>query len=290
MSRVAYVNGRYLAHGEAAVHIEDRGYQFADGVYDACAVLGGAIVDRDLHLDRLERSLGELRIRLPMPRRSLEVVLREVVRRNRVGDGLLYFQVTRGVARRDHAFPADAEPALVVTARSGVPGLNPRFAEEGVKVATCPDIRWSRCDIKTVSLVANVLAKQQAREAGAFEAWQVDHEGLVTEGTSSNAWIVDTDGHLVTRQADQAILNGITRRVVLGEAERLGLSFHERPFSVDEAKSAREAFLTSATSFILPVVQVDEAVIGNGKPGSIVTRLRAKYLAHALDSKEVILS
>lgn len=275
MSRIAYVNGRYVPHSEAMVHVEDRGYQFADGVYEVAAVIGGKLIDEDPHLDRLDRSLRELRIASPMARPALKVVMREVVRRNRLKTGLLYMQVTRGVARRDHPFPKNVAPALVLTAkRLTMPGQ--KAVEDGVKIITISDIRWERCDIKTVALLPNILGKQQAREAGAFEAWQVK-DGMVTEGTSTNAWIITQDGDLVTREASHAILNGITRLTILKLAEREGLKFVERSFSVEEARRAREAFISSATSFVTPVTQVDQQVIGNGKAGSFTLRLRQAY-------------
>ena len=275
MSRIAYVNGRYVPHNDAMVHVEDRGYQFADGVYEVAAVIGGKLIDEDPHLDRLDRSLRELRIAAPMARPALKVVMREVVKRNRLKTGLVYMQVTRGVARRDHPFPKNATPALVVTAkRLSMPGQ--KAVEDGVKIITVPDIRWERCDIKTVALLPNVLGKQKARESGAFEAWQV-RDGQVTEGTSTNAWIVTPDGELVTRAASNEILNGITRLTILKLAEREGLRFVERTFTVDEARRAREAFISSATSFVTPVTQVDEQVIGNGKAGSFTLRLRQAY-------------
>ncbi|MBM3599153.1 MAG: D-amino-acid transaminase [Alphaproteobacteria bacterium] len=277
MSRIAYVNGRYVPHARAQVHIEDRGYQFADGVYEVVLVYRGRLVDEDPHLDRLDRSLGELRIRRPMTRPALKSVLREVVRRNAIDTGLVYMQVTRGVTRRDHPFPAKpVRPALVVTAKRVVPASEAK-AEEGVRVITIPDIRWARCDIKTVGLLPNVLGKQQARETGAFEAWQVDAAGNVTEGTSTNAWIITRDGELVTRQASAAILNGVTRLSLLNLARAEGLRYVERPFSVDEAKSAREAFISSATSFVTPVTQIDDRVIGNGRAGTLSLKLRRLY-------------
>jgi D-alanine transaminase len=283
MSRIAYVNGRYLPHARASVHVEDRGYQFADGVYEVVALIGGRMVDEDPHLDRLERSLGELRIAMPMSRASLKLILREVARRNRIKTGLVYMQITRGVARRDHPFPKNVHPALVVTAKR----LSTQSAEAvdaGVKVITIPDIRWERCDIKSVGLLPNVLGKQKARESGAFEAWQVAKDGTVTEGTSTNAWIVTKEGELVTRPASNAILNGITRLTILKLAKEEGLTVRERAFSVAEAKGAREAFVSSATSFVTPVTQIDESVIGNGKAGSLSLRLRRAYdgfAAHA---------
>ena len=214
MSRWAYVNGRYVPHREASVHVEDRGYQFADGVYEVVLVHAGAMIDEIPHLDRLDRSLDELRIAQPMGRMALRAVLREVVRRNRIRTGLVYLQITRGVARRDHAFPTGVKPALVVTAkRLALP--REETLESGVRVVTIEDIRWQRCDIKSVSLLPNVLGKQHARENGAYEAWQIDQDGNVTEGTSSNSWIVTHDDRLLTRPASHEILNGITRQTIL---------------------------------------------------------------------------
>jgi D-alanine transaminase len=279
MSRVAYVNGRYVPHREAAVHIEDRGYQFADGIYEVTMVKDGRLVDEHLHLARLERSLRELRIARPMSEKALKFVTREVIRRNGVRNGIVYHQITRGVAPRDHAFPAQAESSIVITSRRAKP--NDKLAADGVKVITIPDIRWGRCDIKSVSLLPNILGKQQAKEQGAYEAWQVDEEGMITEGTSSNAWIVTSSGEVVTRKADNAILNGTTRLALLDIIRCEGLNFVERPFSVEEAKKAREAFTTSTTSLAMPVVQIDDTVIGNGHPGSLTERLRSAYIEHA---------
>ena len=280
MSRIAYVNGRYVPHRDARVHVEDRGYQFADGVYEVIAIHEGQFIDELPHLDRLDRSLRELRIPAPMSRPALQTAMRELVRRNGIREGIVYMQVTRGVARRDHPFPAKPpRPALVMTAaRKNRP--NPAVLEAGVRALSVPDIRWGRCDIKTVSLLPNVLAKQQAREAGAYEAWLVDADGNVTEGSSTNAWIVTRDGKLVTRPTGAEILSGITRASVLKLVREEGIELVERPFSLAEAKEAREAFVTSATSYVLPVVQIDEAVIGNGKPGSVARKLFAAYLAY----------
>ena len=278
MSRIAYVNGRYVPHARAAVHIEDRGYQFADGVYEVTAVYGGRFIDADRHLDRLERSLAELRIARPMTRRALKVVMRQMVRRNRLVNGLIYMQVTRGVAPRDHPFPMSSTNAIVLTARH-----TPLFdaaAEDGVDVITLPDIRWKRCDIKSVALLPNVLGKQEARDAGAYEAWLVDEAGYITEGTSSNAWIVTSAGELLTRHADQAILNGITRRALLDLAAAEGVKFAERAFTVAEAHAAREAFLTSSTSFVKPVARIDGHALGNGQRGSLTRKIAAYYAQH----------
>ncbi len=280
MSRIAYVNGRYLPHRHAKVHVEDRGFQFGDGVYEVVAVADRRPVDLVRHLDRLERSLAEVTIAMPMSRAALSHVLTEVLRRNRVRRGMAYVQVTRGVARREHAFPARARPTLVLTAR-GLPPQPARWLEEGVAVITLPDLRWKRCDIKAVGLLPNVLGKQRAKEAGAYEAWLVDDTGLVTEGTASNAWIVTAEGHLVTRRADAAILCGVTRLAVADLARAAGLAVEERPFAVEEAKAAREAFLTSTTSMLLPVVRIDGAPVGEGRPGPVARMLRAGYDAVA---------
>jgi D-alanine transaminase len=280
MSRVAYVDGRYQPHRLAGVHIEDRGYQFSDGVYEVLAVFDGHLVDEARHLARLERSLAELQIPAPMSERALKIVVREVVRRNGVVNGIVYVQVTRGTAPREHAFPRAAKPVLVVTSRRRR-REDPRLAADGVAVITIPDIRWQRCDVKSIALIANVLGKQRARDAGAYEAWQVDRDGLVTEGTSTNSWIVTADGELVTRQADSAILNGVTRLAIFDAVRREGFRLVERAFTVAEAKAAREAFLTSTTADLLPVVRIDDDTVGNGAPGLLTLRLRRLYLAHA---------
>jgi D-alanine transaminase len=284
MSRVACVNGQYLAHRLATVHIEDRGYQFADGVYEVMAVVGGSLLDEGPHPMRLARSLAELQIPAPMSNAALKVVIREVIRRNGVHNGIVYVQITRGVAARDHGFPNAMWPLLVVTSRRKKP-VDPRAAADGITVITVPDIRWQRCDIKSVALLRNVLGKQRAREAGAFEAWQVDRDGRVTEGTSTNAWIVTADDVVLTRQGDSAILNGVTRLAVLDIIRREGYGFVERPFSVAEAKSAREAFLTSTVVDLLPVVRIDGAAVGNGQPGPLTRKLRECYLTHAASAK-----
>ncbi|HEY7229276.1 MAG TPA: D-amino-acid transaminase [Pseudolabrys sp.] len=282
MSRIAYVNGRYLPHGQAKVAVEDRGYQFADGVYEVCEVRGGHLIDEARHMARLDRSLRELRIARPMSPSSLGIVLRETIQRNRVRDGIVYLQVTRGTARRDFPFPAEGtRPSLVVTARNSDPANLERIAGEGVSVITVPDIRWRRVDIKSVALLPNVLAKQAAREQGAREAWLVDTQGRVTEGSSSNAWIVNRDGKLITHPLGQDILPGITRSVVIDMIKAQGLPFEERTFTVEEAYQAREAFITSASQTVLPVVRIDGRPVGNGAPGLIATALRRDYHRYA---------
>lgn len=276
MSRIAYVNGRYLRHGDASVHIEDRGYQFGDGVYEVCEIRAGDLIDEIPHLDRLDRSLAELEMASPMPRAALRLVLRETVCRNRVVHGLVYLQVTRGVARRDHAFPKPGtRPAIVVTAKSINRDRLAGLAEKGVAIITCPDIRWTRVDVKSISLLPNCLAKQAARQRGAFEAWLIDRDGYVTEGASTNAWIVTEDDVLVTRQADQSILNGVTRRALADIAVSQGLTVQERPFTVAEALAAREAFITASTLSAMPVVSIDGAPVGNGSSGPVARLLRA---------------
>jgi D-alanine transaminase len=259
------------------VHVEDRGYQFADGVYEVVTIHGGRLVDEGPHLDRLDRSLGELRIPWPMSRRALRLIMRELIARNEVRNGIIYLQVTRGVAPRDHKFPDRCAPQVVMTTKRMRPYPS-QMLEDGVAVITIPDIRWARCDIKSTSLLPNCLGKQQAVEAGAYEAWQVDADGMVTEGTSTNAWIVTKDMKLVTRDASAAILNGITRLSLMRIAREEAVEMEERAFSVDEAKGAKEAFITSSSSFVMPVTRIDQQVIGNGKAGSLSTRLRNHYM------------
>ena len=282
MSRIAYVNGRYVPRNEAGVSIEDRGYQFADGVYEVCEVRGGQLIDEQRHMARLDRSLNELRMARPMSPAALALVLRETVRRNRVRDGIVYVQVTRGVAPRDFPFPlSGTRPSLVVTARSNDRVRLEKTAAEGIAVVSVPDIRWSRVDIKSVALLPNVLAKQAARDQGAREAWLVDAEGRVTEGASSNAWIVSRDGVLITRQLGRDILPGITRSVVLDVIRAQGLTFEERAFTLEEAYAAREAFVTSASQIVQPVVCIDGRPVGNGAPGLLSTALRRDYHRYA---------
>ncbi|MDP6787615.1 MAG: D-amino-acid transaminase [Rhodospirillales bacterium] len=279
MTRIAYVNGRYVPHREAAVHIEDRGYQFSDGVYEVIYLHHGRFVDGEGHLARLARSLAELKIAWPMSRRALAMVMDEVVRRNRVRDGILYLQITRGVAPRNHAFPKASDSALVMTTRH-LKFVDPTVASQGVSVITIKDIRWKRPDIKSVSLLPNVLGKQQAEEAGAYEAWMIDDKGRVTEGTLSNAWIVTGKGEVVTRNVDGAILNGITRLAVLELARSEGLRFVERPFSVKEAKSAREAFATGTSCFVKPVIRIDDKPVADGRAGPLTRKLMQYYADH----------
>jgi D-alanine transaminase len=278
MSRIAYVNGRYRDMRDASVNIEDRGYQFSDGVYEVCEIRSGKVVDLPRHMTRLQRSLHELRIDMPMPLSALEIVIHETVRRNRVTYGIVYLQVTRGVARRDHAFPVKpVKPALVVTARGLSFQKNQEAAAKGIGVITIPENRWPRVDIKSVSLLPNVLAKQQARENGAYEAWFVDANGDITEGSSSNAWIITKDGKVVTRSAESGILAGITRAVLTDVLSVLQIKLEERPFTPQEAYEAAEAFVTASSQIVMPVVQIDGRPVGNGKPGAISMRLREEF-------------
>jgi D-alanine transaminase len=280
--RIAYVNGRYKPGRDAMIHIEDRGYQFSDGVYEVCEVRAHRIIDEQRHMARLARSLSELRIPMPMSGAAFAIIMRECLRRNRVRDGILYLQITRGVARRDHVFPSsDTKPSVVVTARNLDFAANEQIAAQGVAVITVPDSRWERVDIKSVSLLPNVLAKQAAREQGAREAWFVDRHGHVTEGSSSNAWIVSKEGKVITRPAERGILRGVTRSVLIDVIAAQGLELEERAFTTEEAYGAREAFLTSASQVVLPVVRIDDRPIGNGAPGSVATGLRAKFHDHA---------
>jgi D-alanine transaminase len=281
MSRIAYVNGTYQAHNGATVHIEDRGFQFADGVYEVWSVFDGKLADFEGHMTRLARSLTELRIPIPMTAQALERVLKETIRRNRVRNGIVYLQVTRGTSPRDHAFPLDTPPSVIVTSKTIDLSKGEVLAAKGAAGVTMPDIRWGRCDIKTVGLLPNVLAKQAAREKGAYECLMVDDMGLVTEGSSTNAWIVDENGKLRTRDTQANILRGITRTAILKLAAVEGIELDERPFSVDEAKRAKEVFVTAASSFVMPIVSLDGSKIADGKPGPVATRLREVYLEQA---------
>jgi len=287
MPRYSYVNGRYLPHAEASVHIEDRGFQFADGVYEVVSLINGYIADEAGHLDRLERSLKELRIALPMPRRALKLVMREFARRNRLKNAYIYIQVTRGVAPRDFKFPSgDIRPTLVIT-NLGNAVFNMDARKKALKKAvTVPDIRWKRRDIKSTALVAQVLAKQAAVDKGAYEAWMVDDDGFVTEGASTNAWIVDKKGRLITRPTDKnMILKGVTRSSIQALCKKAGIKLVERPFTVKEAYKAAEAFTTAAGTMITPIVEVDGRKIGDGKLGAVTARILDLYFEYAADAK-----
>ena len=282
MPRIAYVNGRYLPLRQAMVHVEDRGYQFGDAVYEVCEVRQGRLIDERRHLGRLKRSLDELQITLPMSPVALGIVLREVIARNRIGYGIVYLQVSRGVARRDHAFPApEVPPSVVVTARPLNARRNEALAAAGIAAVSVPDNRWGRVDIKTTGLLPNVLARQAAVAQGARDAWFVDKDGMVTEAASANAWIVTQAGRVVTRPADHGILKGITRTVLFDVIKAQGLSVEERAFALSEAYVAREAFVTAASQIVLPVVRIDGRAIGEGKPGPVATALRRAFHEYA---------
>jgi D-alanine transaminase len=278
MTRTVYVNGRYLPYAQAGVHAEDRGFQFADAVYEVVEVKGGRLVDETRHMARLARSLSELSMPQPMSPGAWSRVLRETIRRNRVRDGLVYLQVSRGAGPRNFLFPpAGTEPTVVCLARSVAPVQQEAAAEAGIAVKTMPDPRWHRCDIKTVMLLPAALAKEAAHAEGAKEAWFVDADGFVTEGASSNAWIVDSQGRLITRPADNCILKGITRTTLIDVLRKEGVELVERAFTVEEARAAREAFITSATNIVMPVVRIDGKAVGNGAPGLLSQRLRAEF-------------
>lgn len=284
--RIAYVNGRYLPHGQACVHIEDRALQLGDGIYEVLNILDGQPTDEEPHLDRMERSLRELGIAMPMSRAALKIVVREMIARNRMANCFLYLQVTRGAVKRDHVPPADGpRPTLIMTMRGqDAAGLALRL-EKGIAVSTQPDIRWGRCDIKTVNLLPNLLAKQAAKNSGAFEAWLVDEDGFVTEGSSTTAWIVDGEGTLITRDLSNAILPGVTRQIMLQAAHETQIKVVERKFTVAEALKAREAFLSSATGAAVPVVAIDGQKIGSGAPGPLTQRIRDLYAARSAPKK-----
>lgn len=280
VGRVAYVNGAYVPHRDAHVHIEDRALQFADGIYEVFGISDGTLFDEEEHLDRLARSLREMGLAEPMSRHALKFVMRELIRRNRVDEGLLYLQVTRGAVRRDHAVPkSPPRPSLILTARR----IDPAPADErrriGVRAVSRPDERWARCDIKSTSLLANILAKSAARDEGAFEALLVDEDGYVTEGSSTSAWIVDGQGRLITRNLSHAILPGVTRRVMIEALAEAQIPVEERKFTLAEARAAREAFISAATIGATPIVALDGQPIGDGKPGPVTRRVQELYSA-----------
>ena len=282
MGRIIYVNGRYEQAHEAAIACEDRGFLFADGAYEVCEIYGGKLVEEGRHMVRLERSLREIEMMMPMNPISLGIIMRETVRRNRVKEGHVYLQVTRGPAPRDFAFPKpDIAQTVVCIAYHSSRRKSDSIARRGISVTTTPDTRWKHPHIKTVMLLPSVLARQSARLHGASEAWFIDGDGLVTEGASSNAWIIDKNGNLITRHADQFILSGITRMVVKELAEKLNLTLIERAFSIDEAIGAREAFITASTSVVMPVVKIDGKIVGDGKPGKLALELRKRLHSQA---------
>jgi len=280
MSRVVYVNGAYVAEEQAKISVFDRGFLFADGVYEVSSVLRGQLVDNKGHLTRLHRSLNELDMAAPASDAEIEAIQKALIEKNDVDQGLVYLQITRGAADRDFAYPQDAKPSLVMfTQKKNL--IDSPQAKNGIAVVSVDDIRWRRRDIKTVGLLAPCMAKMQAKKAGADDAWMVE-DGLVTEGSSNNAFIIDAEGTLVTRQLGNEILAGITRKAVLTLAEEQQIRFEERPFSIDEACIAKEAFITSATTFVMPVVSIDGKPVADGRPGKLTQRLRELYIETAL--------
>ena len=278
MARIVYVNGEYLPEDQGKISIFDRGFLFADGVYEVTAVINGKLVDYDAHMERLDRSLGELRMGWPCSKDELKAMHLEMVKRNNLREGIIYMQVTRGSADRDFKFPKDAKPTLIAFTQEQklVDNTN---AVTGTKVVTIPDIRWARRDIKSVMLLAPVLGKQEAYEKGAHEGWMVE-DGFVTEGTSSNAYIVK-DGKVITRGLSNAILAGCTRRALFRLAKEHGMVIEERKFTPEEAYAADEAFLTSASQFVMPIVEIDGHRVGGGQPGPVVRKLRELFLEEA---------
>ena len=279
MSDIVYVNEQYLTSEEARISIYDRGFLFADAVYEVAAVLDGKLIDVDAHMAHLLRSLGELSIPLPVPVEELVAIQRALVSRNNLDEGLIYIQISRGVAKRDFAFPKSAQPTLVMFSMEKNIRSDPK-AMSGLRVLTIPDLRWKRCDIKTVGLLAAVLAKETAVQSGLDDAWLVQ-DGFVTEGSSNNAFILTTDNHIITRQLGNEILPGITRRAVIDIARELGLEIEERAFAIEEAYEAAEAFITSASSFVCSVIEIDGKKIGSGAPGPVSKLLRQRYFEFA---------
>ena len=282
MSRISYVNGQYVPHNDAAIHIDDRGYQFGDGIYEVVYIIDGHLADEGPHLDRLERSLAEVKIPMPMSRSALKMIMARVILLNQVRTGLVYVQITRGVARRDHKWTKPLAPALVITAKNTVPAVSANPTAQ--KAITVADQRWDRRDIKTIQLLPNCLAKQQAYEQGAYEAVMIDPDGTITEGSSSNVWIVTDGNEIITRPANEKILNGITRRSVKKVAEELQMKVVERPFTKEEMFNAKEVFLTSASSHVTPLAMIDDKTIHDGDIGMVAKRLRKAYIDHVISA------
>ncbi|MBE3638646.1 D-amino-acid transaminase, partial [Mangrovicoccus algicola] len=276
MTRIVYLNGDYLPAEEAKVSIFDRAFLMGDGVYEVTSVLGGRLIDFAGHVRRLERSLAELGMEMPMPAAELEAVHREIVAQNAIVEGGVYLQITRGVADRDFLMPEGLTPTVVLFGMHMTLVDSPKAAT-GMSVGLAEDQRWGRRDIKTVQLLYPSMAKTAAKKAGFDDAWLVE-DGVVTEGTSNNAYIVTKDGRIVTRQLSNDILHGITRAAVLRLAGEAQMQVEERPFTVEEAKEAAEAFITSATTFVMPVVSIDGTDLGDGKPGPVAKRLREIYI------------
>jgi D-alanine transaminase len=279
VDRIVYVNGDYLPEAEAKISVFDRGFLLADAVYEVTSVLDGRLVDFPGHLARFHRSLGALELTTPLDDAGLEEMHRELLKRNRLTEGAVYMQVTRGAADRDFAYPASSEPGLVAFTQAKALIESPTAAK-GIRVISVQDIRWARRDIKTTQLLGPSMCKMIAKKAGADDAWFVE-EGFVTEGTSNNAWIITADGAIVTRNLSAAILHGITRAAVMAYAEAAGMRVEERPFTIAEAQGAAEAFITSASAFVTPVVEIDGVPLGDGAPGPVTKRLRELYIAES---------
>jgi D-alanine transaminase len=282
MSRIVYVNGSYVPEEEAKVSVFDRAFLFGDAIYEVTAVLGARLVDFEPHLGRLDRSLREIALVAPLSHEALLALHLELVRRNAIDEGIVYLEITRGAAERDFAYPENAAPNVVAFTQSRPLIANP-YAATGVKVVTVPDLRWKRRDIKSTSMLAQAMGKQEAKLRGAYEGWMVE-DGFVTEGTSSTAFILDAEGVIRTQPLGHHILPGVTRRAILRLAALDGVSLEERPFSVAEALSAREAFMTAASAFVLPIVEIDGVPIGHGRPGPVANRFRALYIEEARNS------
>lgn len=282
MSRTVYVNGAFVAEEDAKISVFDRGFLFADAVYEVSTVLDGKLVDNLAHMERLKRSLSELKMGSPVPVDDIPALMEELVTRNSLTEGMVYLQVSRGVADRDFTFPADEKPSLVMFTQEKSVAVTPK-SESGISVVAMPDLRWSRRDIKTTQLLAQSIAKQEAANQGADDAWMVE-DGFVTEGSSNNAFIITADGTIITRQLSNSILHGITRRVVLEIADAEGLTVEQRPFTIQEAQGAAEAFSTSASSFVMPVTSIDGKTISQGVPGPITRKLRERYIAVAREA------
>lgn len=282
MSRIAFVNGEFVPHSEAYVHIDDRGYQFADGVYEVCEIRNGQIIDFDGHMTRLQFSLSELKIAMPMAITALAVKMKQTIKRNYVHDGMIYLQVTRGVSPRNHAFPpAWVKPSIILTAKSVSRQSRLQAYSNGISVISVPENRWARPDIKSIGLLPNCMAKQEAKELGAFEAWFVDDDGMVVEGSSSNAWIINQDNEIITKNANGSILKGITRAAILRQIEAQNLTIVERAFSLREAILAKEAFISSATTIVMPVVKIDNHLVAGGKVGEMAKNLLKDFYQYA---------
>ena len=282
MSRIVYVNGVYVPEEEAKVSIFDRAFLFGDAVYEVTAVLGGRLIDFDGHLARLDRSLKEIGLDAGITHEGLREIHAELIATNKVDEGIVYLEISRGPAERDFAFPESPEPTIVAFTQTRAV-IDTPYADQGVKVVTIPDIRWKRRDIKSTSMLAQVMGKQAAKLGGAYEAWMVE-DGFVTEGTSSTAFILDAEGMLRTQPLGPQILHGVTRRAVLRLARQESLRIAERPFTVEEAYHAREAFMTAASAFVLPIIEIDGHKIGGGAPGPVARAFRQLYIEEARKS------